>query len=91
MSLGSTLSWTNGASPKKRWCHEAGSPTREGWESPGFSRGEDVKVVEMAVANIVAARDAMWHSPATDTDNFNTPEAVSGTLLFVSKFGTIPA
>ena len=33
-----------------------------------------ITVVEMAVADIVAARDAMWHSPGTDTDNFNTPE-----------------
>ena len=43
MSLGSTLLWTNGASPKKQWCDEAGTRCREARESPGFIRGEDVK------------------------------------------------
>ncbi len=43
MSLGSALPWTNGESPKKRWRYEAGTCGREAQESPGFSRGEDVK------------------------------------------------
>ncbi len=44
MSLGSAFSWTNGASPKKRWCDEAGTCCREAQESPGFIRGEDVNL-----------------------------------------------
>lgn len=36
--------------------------------------GHVIEVVETALANIVAARDAMWHSPKTDSDNFNTAE-----------------
>ncbi len=44
VSLGSTLLWTDGASPKKQWCNEAGTRCREDRESPAFRRGEDVKV-----------------------------------------------